>query len=564
MAQRNARPFSWAPKGLSDVLDASNAFRGSMSSLQNLIPDPSTPQLWQCRPASLIATNFIGGGFSSGFSSGFQVSTLFSSPGQISCNLIVGNLVFGMIPTALNPGHDQPFCYNLSTNTFVLVTGTQNTSTTPVSLTTTGDWVPPQMEIIGSKVMVCHQGFASTGNMIGWFDISTPSTPVWHAGNFTGPAGLTFTVPPTDIAQFNGRAYYIHNNPSQPAVIWSDVFNPIANTGSVTPVLTFGDTNLLTSINPLPLSNLLGGVISSLMVFKGATSIYQITGDSSTNNLLVQSLNVQTGTFGSNAVAPTPKGLAFIAPDGLRVINFQAQVSDPIGMDGKGVNVPFQNVLYPTRTCMASNTNILRISLFNGNVANAPLQEYWYDFARSIFHGPHTFPASLIQPYLNTFIMQPGSVPGSLWNSPSIQTLTSTFVENGQQMTWQAFTSFLPSGQEVVNYAMTEATIDLALAAGVPPIDISAVDENLSVIDTVGISGQAGATIWGQFTWGSPSVWGGPASLLAPRQLQWHLPIVFAKMQLQASGQSAQAVKVGKIEALLQKLKIQTNIAAAA
>ncbi len=563
--QRNSQPIVWSPKGLSDVLDATDAFPGAMSSLQNLIPDPSTPELWQCRPASLLTTNFIGGGFSSGFSSGFQVNTLFTSPGFISCLLIVGNLAFGMIATSRNPGHDEPFCYNLQTNTFIVVGGAINSTTTPVSPNTTGDWTPPQIEIVGSKVVVCHSGFSGVGgNFFGWFDVSTPTSPVWHAGNFSGPAGLVFTVAPTGIAQFSGRAYFIHNNPTQPAVIFSDVNNAIQNTGIVTPVLTFGDNVPLTAIAGLPLTNqFIGGVVQSLIVFKNVVGMFQITGDTTTNNLAVNSLNVQTGTFAANSLTATPKGLAFIAPDGLRLIDFGARVSDPIGIDGKGVNVPFQLVVNPTRINMACNSNVLRIFLFNGNVAGAPAQEYWYDFARGIFHGPHTFPPSMLVPYLNSFIIQPNAVPGTLWNSPTIQSLTSTFVENGQQMTWQHFTSYLPNTKEITNNAMTEGTLDVALAAGVPPVNVAAVNWSGVVEDSVAISGAAAATIWGSFTWGA-ATWGGVSSALAPRQLQWHVPVVFAKIQLQASGQSALAVKLGRYKMRVQKLRYIENLDAAA
>src|SRR5215472_5496143 len=224
--QRNSKPVSWAPKGLCDTLDATDVFPGAMASLENLIPDPSTPMLWQCRPASLIATNFIGGGFSSGFSSGFQVSSLFITPGFIACLLIVGSLAYGMVSTGRNAGHDEPFCFNLSTNSFITIGGSITSTTTPVSPLTTGDWVPPQIMIVGSKVVVCHSGFSGVGgNFFGWFDISNPAAPVWHAGNFSGPGGLQFTVAPIGIAQFSGRAYFIHNAPAQPAVIFSDVNN---------------------------------------------------------------------------------------------------------------------------------------------------------------------------------------------------------------------------------------------------------------------------------------------------------------------------------------------------
>jgi hypothetical protein len=476
--------------------------------------------------------------------------------------LVVGNFAFGMIASGRNAGHDEPFCYNLLTNVFVTVTGTITATNTPTSPVTTGDWTPPQMDIIGSKVVVCHPGFSGTGGIFfGWFDISNPVTPVWNAGNFSGPGALAFTVVPIGVAQFSGRAYFIHNALAQPAVIFSDVNNAITNTGTVAPVLTFGDNIALTAIGGLPLNNQLGGIIQSLMVFKGSTNIYQITGDSSTNNLSVNSLNVQTGTFAANTLASTPKGLAFIAPDGLRVIDFLARVSDPIGIDGKGVNVPFQLVVNPTRMNMACNSNILRVTAKNGNVTNAPTQEFWYDFARGVFHGPHTFPASMIQPYLNTFIMTPTGILGSLWKSDSVQSLTSQFIENGVQMIWQAFTPFLPSTEKLTNNCMTEGTIDLQLAPGTPPITVAMVNSQGQSLDAVQITGAGAATVWGGFLWGG-AVWGGTTNYLAPRQLQWTKPNIFNKMMLQMNGQSALLVKIGQFEMRYQILRTWTDLAA--
>ena len=73
--QRNSKPLTWKPKGTSDTLDATDTFTGAMASLQNLIPDPSTKGLWQCRPASILKVSFqpiTGRAFSSGFDSGFS------------------------------------------------------------------------------------------------------------------------------------------------------------------------------------------------------------------------------------------------------------------------------------------------------------------------------------------------------------------------------------------------------------------------------------------------------------------------------------------------------------
>jgi hypothetical protein len=552
--QRSSQVLDWTPKGVSDTTDATDAIPGAMQFLTNLIPDPTTNGLWQCRPASISLTSFAG----------------FTAPGFISTMLIVGDFIYGLIATTRNAGNDEPFCYDIIAGVFRAMGGTISATTTPTSPATSGAWTPPDIAVIGSKVVIVSLGFngaqSAAGNFYGYIDISTPTAPSWHALNFAYGAGLAshFTTAPSGVAQFNGRAYFIHPVVAQPAVIWSDVNDPTQNTvSSVTPVLTFGDSAPLTTLAGLPLNNQLGGVIQSLIVFKAATNTYQITGDSASANLTVNSLNIATGTFSPLSVVTTPKGLAFVSPDGLRIIDFYARVSDPLGIDGKGVNIPFILAVNPTRTSAACNGNVLRISVQNGSIGGTPTQEFWYDFARQIYHGPHTFPASLIVPYAGTFIVAPAGVTAKLFRSDQAQSLTSTFVENGQQLTWDFTTSFLPDTKQMVNYAMTESVFEVALASGVPPINITANNWAGSALDTVLIPASSGGTLWGAFLWGS-ALWGGVAQGLTNIEISWHFPIVFDRLQLQFTGQSALAHRIGRIKGRYQQLRTWTNIAAVA
>ena len=72
---------------------------------------------------------------------------------------------------------------------------------------------------------------------------------------------------------------------------------------------------------------------------------------------------VLTGTLAPNSLAPSPLGLFFVSPEGLRLIDLQAKVSDPIGQDGDGVVKPFLDVSNPphdmpapvSRICAAVN-----------------------------------------------------------------------------------------------------------------------------------------------------------------------------------------------------------------
>lgn len=379
-----------------------------------------------------------------------------------------------------------------------------------------------------------------------------------------------FTVAPTAVVQFFNRAYYIHNAINAPAVLFSDALNPtvFTSTGTIlTNVLTFNDNVPLTALGALPLSNQLGGIIQSVMVFKNTQVIYQITGDPalSSNPLAINTLNVATGTLAPNSICATPKGLAFMAQDGIRIIDFNANVSDPIGLDGKGVCVPFIFSVVPSRVAASCNASLMRITTQNGNVGSNPTQEYWYDFGRGIWTGPHTFPASLIVSYQQTFVMQPIGLGGQLWRSDVFQSQTSQFIENGSAMQWSWQTTLLPDTDQITNNCMTESTIDLALPSISAPIAVNALDQNGSSMNQAIVSPVTSAqVVWGGFTWGQAKWGGGAAATLAPYQLPWTAPITFSRMSVQAAGTSALNVRIGALHMRYQVLRQFTNTAAAA
>jgi hypothetical protein len=538
--QRHSTPLTWRPLGTSDTLDAGNTFSGAMATLKDMIPDPTTRGLWQCRPAAIQMTSFPG----------------FGSPGLVSLLYIVGDLAYGLIATTAHAGRDEPFCYNLITNTFIAVTGATGVNT-PVSPSATGAWTPPTADLIGSKLVVTHPGFSGGGGVyFGWFDIINPAAPTWNGGNLTG--AIAFTTPPSAVRQFNQRAYFITNVVAQPAVVFSDVLNAI-NVTSGTQVLTFGDTVPLTALGALPLQNQLGGIIQGLMVFKGVKNIYQITGDAATSNLTVNSLNTATGTLAPLSVCQTPKGVAFMAPDGIRLIDQYAHVSDPIGIDGQGNTVPFIYSNVPSRVCAACNGTVLRVSTQNANVSGTPWQEWWYDIARERWHGPHSFPAAAIAAWNNTFVEAPQGVSGKLFRSDPVQSVTSTFVENGTQLTWQVGTPNLPDTDQMTTNFMSETTWDIALDPSTPAITVTAQHAQGDIVGTATIAPLGGSTIWGAFTWGS-ALWQGANNALAPRVLEWSDGIVFNRLAITAQGQSAQNVKVGTLRMRYQILRQLQNV----
>jgi hypothetical protein len=535
--QRNSHPVKWPIKGCSDSLDGSDTFPGAMSSLQNLLPDPTTSGVWQPRPAAISLTTFGS----------------FTTPGFISLLNIVGNFAYGMIASGRNAGKDEPFCYNLLTASFVTISGVTNANT-PTSPPSTGAWTPPTSDVIGSKLIVTHPGFTGAGGVFfGVMDISNPAAPAWSGNNLTG--AIAFTVPPTAVKQFNGRAYYIQNVISQPAVIFSDSLNPTVATNA-NQILTFGDNVQLTALGALPLQNQLGGIIQGLMVFKGVKNVYQITGDSASTSspLTLNSLNTATGTLAPLTVCQTPKGVAFVSPDGVRLIDQFARISDPIGIDGQGVTVPFIYSNVPSRMVAACNGTVLRVTTQNANVPGTPQQEWWYDLARQKWHGPHTFPASQISAFNNTFVMAGVGINAKLWQSDSVVSVTSTYVENGNQMSWLAQTVLLPDMEQITFNCMTESTWDLGLSSAVPNILASVISKFMQQLDSVVITSSSTPTIWGAFTWGA-ALWSGAINALSARQMAWHKPIVFDRIFMQVTGQSATGIKVGSVRLRYQILR---------
>lgn len=525
MALRRSIPLTFRPKGLSDAIDGTNAFPGAMQQLVNLIPAQSTNNIFVPRPAASQETDFTG----------------FTTPSTVSALLVIGTVAYGMIGSGLNSGHDEPFAYDIAAASFISISGITSANT-PMTQPTTGDWTPPSMAVIGTKIIVTHPGFDGSTHFFGVIDISTPASPAWSAGNTA-----TNALPdiPTAVAQFNNRAYYAVNNQTW----FSDALAATTITNA-SQVLTLGDTQDVTALAGLPLTTQLGGVVQALIAFKGDAIAYQITGDSTTSDLAINALNVAVGTLAANTVCPTSIGLAFIAPDGLRIIGFDGTVTDVIGGAGQGVNVPFVNVVNPSRMCAAFNNNILRVTVQNGSAPGQPFQEYWFDFLRKIWTGPHSFPAGLIEPYQGSpnhgFVMAPQAVPATLFSSAVIPTSTDSYVENGTNLAWTYQTVLLPDNQMMSENALQESTLAIALPIN-STITVQALDEDNNDLDTVTINGPSGTpSVWGTMIWGT-SAWGGPNTAFAQLQIPWSLPLVFKQASIRISGSSASGLAIGNM-----------------
>lgn len=598
MPLRNGKPLEFSGSTLSDALDGTNAARGAMALLQNLVPDPTTDGQFIPRPAQAGLTTFGG----------------FTTPGAISALFIVGNIAYGMIASGLNAGKDQPFAYNLLTNAFLTVTGI-TAANTPTTQSTVGDWTPPTMDIAGGIITVTHPGFAGGASpYFGWFDISgfsssgitgnthtstlidglstnvlqagwtigkvisgsgipanttivsiasnglsvtisnatttsltgtallvvggTTTSPLWGAGNTNGNPLVGV---PVACKQFNGRIYFAVSN----SLPFTDSLNPLQITNA-TQALTLGGNQPFTALGALQLTSATqGGIVQSIVAFKGVTAMWQITGDPATNNLFPNQLNVATGTFAPNSIFSCSKGLGFVSPDGLRIMDFTGTVSDPIGAYGGGVAVPFIDPLYPSRTCAAAGRDTIRISVNNNTGGLGVRQEYWFHMTKRAWSGPHTFPANLVQPWASSFITVPTSVTASLWQSSVIPTNASSFVENGATLQCQWQTCLLPDNKDMAMNCVIETMLMIGIPPGAVPA-ITAYDDQNNVLGAYTFPPVTQGTVWGSFTWGNAN-WTASGSRLYQKKVSWPQPLVFKQMSISVTAMAQPGLRIGDL-----------------
>lgn len=617
MPIRRSRPMTFRARGVSDTLDATNVFAGAMASLSNLIPAPQTDGDWIARPASTLITAF------SGFTTPAQGEALLSSgvrlygmiqsarftgksepfiydtaasafvtiSGVTSANCPASTLntgdwtpptmaAIGAYVMVTHPGFnfsggDAFGFFDMTGFSSDTVTGNTQTSTTIDSLSTdvlnigwavgmtitdsAGD-IPAGTRIvaIASGGLSVTLSAAATGSHSGTtFTVAggTFAAPLWCAGNLNlNPLPSR----PVAVAQYAGSACFAVNTNTTGAVTFSDAGDPTQQT-NITQTTTIQNGLPVTALAGLPLNTLEGGIIQSLIAFQGSAAIQQLTGAPTTSNLSVNSLNEATGTLAPNSIAQTPNGLLFMAPDGIRRINFAGVVSPAIGRLGRGITVPFLFAETPSRAAAAYQEGVYRISVVNGALPNAPTQDWWYHEDDDRWSGPHTFPAALISPIqepINSFALFASGIDAMLWNSDPYQSLTAEFVENGAQMTFYWQTALLPDNQRAAMNALPETTIALAI----PPqnsIQVSFTNEYGDVLNSVQLAGPpTPPTVWDAFTWGMAN-WGAGISTYAQQPVNWTSTITFKQGQLAMTGNCEGSLILGNAYMRFEELGFQ-------
>lgn len=513
---RRETPFRFNPRGVVDATDGGAVPPGGLLALTNLIFDPANFFTFVCRPAAIKTSSFA----------------TFSSPGVVSIAYVVGDICYGLVASAANSGHDEPFAYNLATNAFVSVGGTITSATTPTTPSTSGAWTPPCASLVGTRLIITHPGFATTAKKFGWFDTSNPASPTWNSGNTT-----TTLLPsvPTAVGQLGLRAWFAIGN----ALYFTDILTLAIS--DATHIVTVGDNEAITALAPLPIKTSVQGIIQSLAVFK-RKCVALITGDAAQDNLADNIISSTIGTRAPRSVVVTPDGIKFMDDDGIRLLTQDGTISDA----DADLQQPFMFAANPSRVSGCYNNSIYRICTQNDNANGSPYQEYWYDYRRKGWTGPHSFRQDLAVPYqATTIIFNSNSVPG-LWTSDVVQSGTSTFTENGSALSWLWRTAPLQDDGSLYEGSAVLSVIDMQLPNNGESYTFSAIDVNHGVLASGVITASLSGSTWGTLTWGL-GLWNYTNYGLDRYNIPWSAPLAFSRLIIQGVGVSAEAFKIGKL-----------------
>ena len=370
------------------------------------------------------------------------------------------------------------------------------------------------------------------------------SAPLWGAGD---TAINHLPEIPVGVAQMNGRAWFASPDGGIP---WSDSLLPCVRTNA-TQALMADDRRPITAIAPLMLTApIVGGIVQALIAFQGVSAMHQISGDPTTNNLTFNILPVTTGTLAPNTITPSTLGTFFVSPEGLRLIDFKAGVSDPIGQDGEGVISPFLSVVAPpipfstlaqaSRMAAAAGGRTLRIDAPD---ADGTVFSYWFDLTRKIWTGPHTGGASLVEVWNDTFLVS-SSTRLVVQRADDIPRVYSVYEENGQQLLYEWETSLLPDSGEMSENTIIESAIMVALQPD-ELTQIDFLDEIRGPLDGVTLRGlDVPEALWGTAIFGV-TLTGPDPGTIRQRQIPWTLPLVFKQGRVNIRGLSSATVTLG-------------------
>jgi hypothetical protein len=515
------------PSGIVDAFDSSAYFKGACRAITNLIFDQSNRDVVVSRPGVTQLTNFPG----------------FNTPGFVSIQQVIGTRIYGMLRTARNPGHDEPFVYDIPSGLFIAVSGVL-LANTPLSPATVGPWTPPTMANVGVFVIITHPGFSGVGtDFFGVIDITNPAAPAWSSQALTTNA---LTVIPTNVANFNNRAYFSFAN----KLAYSDTLTLVRTLA--TQQLTVGDDGKITALSGLPISTTSSGIIGALMIFK-ENQTWQLTGDTVTSNLTLTFASLTIGTKSPRSLAQSPQALYFASASGpyfidpfgtVRVLTHTVQDTDP------DIQQPFINATEPTRTAASYAGSIYRICIPTRIEPSATRADFWWDEHRRRWHGPHTFPYDCASYNGLDFILSDVAHPGMLIKSQSQGQSGTVYGDLGVPNASTVLTCTFPKTNRMTQKQVVESTQELSASGGSVVYNIDAMDEQGNSLDSIALSITPGGLVWtaspGLPLWGGGGVWSNAFKIPHVYSLPWTKPLVFQKMAIQImSSPSSNTVQIG-------------------
>ncbi|KWN69147.1 hypothetical protein [Burkholderia ubonensis] len=531
MAIRNAKPVRFTPKGLCDAFDATDAFAGACQLLSNLVFDQGNPEIIVARPGvGNAATTFSG----------------FTTPTFVSVHIVIGNVAYGMVSSARNAGFDEPFAYNLATNSFITVSGVTS-SNVPTSLATSGPWTPPTMAVVGTKIIVTHPGFSGAGaNFFGVVDISNPAAPAWSSSNLaTNP----LTGVPTSVANFNNRAYFAVGNTLQ----FSDSLNPLTRTNA-SQAVTVGDTTPITAQSGLPIQTTSAGVIGALVAFKQG-QIWQVTGDPTTNNLALNYISLTTGCIAPRSVVQGPFGIFFAGVDAPYILNFLGTlvpISSRPGSDFPAdLQVPFQNTTQPSRISASFAGNTYRVCVPTLIQGQQQTNDYWYDIRRKRWTGPHSFTYDCASQYGESFVLSGASQGAALFVSTTIPTANSSYLDAGASFLCHLRSSNFPKTGHMQQIQVVESTIELASSGQAATFNLTSLNDQNGTLGSTFVQTPAAGSTWGSFNWGAAN-WSTNTSIPHVWSIPWSNALVFQKMSIDVQVTPVNETQIGTFFARYQ------------
>jgi hypothetical protein len=599
----------FTPRGLVDAFDASDKFPGASQKLSNLIFDQSNPELVVSRPGVTLLVDLAATG-------------RFASPTFISIHIAIGTRIYGMVATLRFPGHDEPFCYDTATSTFIPISGV-TALTTPLTPALFGDWVPPTMTSVGTLVIVTHAGFSGLGKHLwgdgtlwgstsqggsnalwgdaytfGTIDTTVPNALVW---NSTTTAVNPLDGVPTAVANFNNRAWFAVRNQLE----YTDVLtNPLTRTNA-TQAITIGDSGIVNALSGLPVQTAGSGIVQTLTVFK-STQVWQVGGDPATWNLGLDQISLTVGTNAPRSIGLSPYGTYFGSTGGpyfidllgaLRPLTNSLQTLEP------DVQTPFENAFFPTRWAGAYNSTIYRVCGGTTVRGISSVNDYWFDEHKRRWNGPHTFQYDCASALGGFFVLSSVGNPGLLMQSNTQQNMNFVNTDLGTLMTCTMLSSTFPKVGDMFVKQVAESQIELSASSGNITYNITAQDEQGRTIGFAQISVINQGAAWGSFNWGdgtlwsTSNLWGGgslwgalgsywgdgtlwlgnpPAYWTAAAgsgvlwgagvqnvphtyPVPWAAPLVFEKMQLLVTATASAEVGIGTFYARYQKTGYMTT-----